>query len=97
MVPSQRAPRLAGAWGLKEANDEDGRMAAHGNSGRDPWIPRIGLVSLGVLAAVGLIGGLVLADRGHEMPPWLSTAIGGYASTFGVVIIVIYRGPPRGE
>lgn len=52
---------------------------------------------LGLLAGTGLVGGLVLANNGHDVPPWLSSAIGGYASTLGVVILAIYGRPGNGD
>ena len=60
-----------------------------GNGG-DVWIPRGGLALLAVFALVGLVGALVLANNGHDVPPWLSQTIGNAASTLGVIIIAIY-------
>ena len=60
-----------------------------GNSG-DPWIPRIGLALLGILASTGLVGGLILANNGHEVPAWLSASIGGYGTSLGLVVLAIY-------
>ena len=60
------------------------------------WLAVIGLLSLALLALTGLIGGLVLANNGREVPPWLSSFIGGVGTTFGMVILVLYRGNSNG-
>lgn len=68
-----------------------------GNGG-DVWIPRGGLGLLAVFALTGLVGALVLANNGHDVPPWLSQTIGNAASTLGVIIIAIYgRGGSGGS
>ena len=55
------------------------------------WVSLSGLIVLGVLAFTGLVGGLVLANNGHEVPAWLSGVIVGLTSNLGVVILFIYK------
>ena len=60
------------------------------------WVSLLGLGALALLAAIGMVGGLVLANNGHEVPAWLSAAIGATVSNFGIIVLVVF-GAGRGS
>lgn len=54
------------------------------------WVPLLGLGALAALAGTGMVGGLILANNGHEVPAWLSSAIGATVSNFGIIVLVVF-------
>jgi hypothetical protein len=66
-------------------------------NGNNSWLAAIGLLALATLALAGLIGGLILANNGHDVPPWLSGFIQGVGTNFGIVVLVLYRGGSNGN
>ncbi len=66
----------------------------NGNGG---WVALAGLVSLAALTFTGMVGGLLLANNGHEVPQWLSSTITGLGTNFGIVVLVVYQRTGNGS
>lgn len=69
-------------------NVEERAIAPMPDQATDPLIYRIAVAALAVALVVGIIGGLVLAGMGKEIPPEIVAVVAGAGGAIAGMLIV---------